>query len=278
MASSRKSGRWGAMSRNSCPVWQKTDRLSARLFVGLGEGIRDTEGRGSVGGAFLQKRFRSRTARHSFDRMSCRPGDPSLERQKRKSPCITECTGFFARQRLPFLRLCHAEYQHLGRQNPQKHRERINGRIADRRHVVAGRLVRVRQRRGIGHRSGEQSHQRIEVQLVEFARDDTYDQQRENRNQEAVADPMVSVLVQHRMDESFSGAESDAGQKQGDADFAEHQVRAHRRIGNQLVVRAEPADQDRYDQRAAGQPELDGLRDAGKRDRDAAQQHAGSAR
>ena len=93
MASSRKSGRWGAMSRNSCPVWQKTDRLSARLFVGLGEGIRDTKGHGSVGGAFLQKRFRSRTARHSFDRMSCRPGDPSLERQKRKSPCITECTG-----------------------------------------------------------------------------------------------------------------------------------------------------------------------------------------
>lgn len=89
--------------------------------------------------------------------------------------------------------------------------------------VVAGRLVRVRQAPGgCGHRSGEQSHQRIEVQLVEFARDDTYDQQRENRNQEAVADPMVSVLVQHRMDESFSGAESDAGQKQGDADFAEH--------------------------------------------------------
>lgn len=65
--------------------------------------------------------------------------------------------------------------------------------------------------------------------------------------------------VDDGFDESVSGSDSDGGEEEGDADFAEHEVGACGGVGDQMEVGSEASDEDGDDERSAGEAEFDGL-------------------
>ena len=70
--------------------------------------------------------------------------------------------------------------------------------------------------------------------------------------------------MNQRIDETFSCFQSDTCQEKGYTDFTDHEVRAWSRIGNNVKLGAETADENRHDQRTTSKTQLDRLRYSGK--------------
>ena len=176
----------------------------------------------------------------------------------------------YARHELLSNPLRKEEYQQLGCDDAQEHRKRINRSVTYSRCIIACRRVRISQGRGVCRTSGNHTHEGEIIDLAELTRDKPDDEQRQEGNDEAIANPRITT-VYDCIDEPVAGAQTYAGEEHGDTDLAQHEVGALRRIGDELVMVSEAADEDGYDERTTCQTELQRLRNTWNPDRKASE-------
>ena len=142
--------------------------------------------------------------------------------------------------------LHHGQQYHLTCKDAQEHGERIDGRVAYGRCIVAGCLVRVGQCGGVGVATGNQTHQGEVVDFVVEATQQSDNQQRQYGNQETVAYVAQSISLHHRLYKMLAGFDAYAGQEEHDTYLSQHQVSTHSGVGDQFQLVSEAAYQDGY--------------------------------
>lgn len=93
------------------------------------------------------------------------------------------------RERFCFAGLNEAEDEDLGDDDAHEHGQRVDRGVGDGGGVVVGDLVGVGQCRRVGIVAAHHADYLKVIHLIFSSRDDAYDQQWNERNQEAVADP-----------------------------------------------------------------------------------------
>ena len=92
------------------------------------------------------------------------------------------------------------------------------------------------------------------------------DDQRQERDQEAVPEPRIAALSE-RLDEALTGAETDAGEEGAETDLADHQIGTRGGVGRQAKLCPPATDDDGNDQRTAGETKLQRSGESGDHDR-----------
>ena len=111
------------------------------------------------------------------------------------------------------------------------------------------------------------------VEFEELRSHETDNQYRNDRQQEAQADPEQSFCPENRFEEMRTRIDTQSGQINYDPQLAKHQVGAHRRVGGQMETRTECPHQNPDDDRSSGDTQFDRRAHPRQRDRQCPQQH-----
>ena len=159
--------------------------------------------------------------------------------------------------------------EHLRGEDAQERGERIDGGVGDGRRVGAGDVRGEGERGRIGHAAGEQAAEVHEVHLPDDAREDADEQERQHGDARAGEQPLQAGGAEDGGEEFCARAEADGGEEKRDAEFAEGEIGIHRHVPDLPPDAADAAEDERDDERAAGEAEPDRLRQAGEGDRHA---------
>ena len=124
------------------------------------------------------------------------------------------------------------QQHNLTGENSQEHRQRIHRGIGNRRRVLFGNRVGIRQRRRIGCCTRQKSDNQMVVHLELDASDDTRDDERNDRDNQTQRHVKQAVAIDEGADKSIARAQADARQKERNAHFAKHQVGRMSRVGS----------------------------------------------
>ena len=142
--------------------------------------------------------------------------------------------------------------QQLCDEYSQKHAQRVDRSVVDGRIVGSVGALREGEDGGVGHASGDQAADLVEVQLADVPGDQSDRKHRDKRNERSVQDPPVAS-AHDGSDEVLAGPQPDGRHEEGESDLPDHQVGALGGVRGDLPPRSEVAEQDGDDEGASPQ-------------------------
>ncbi len=156
--------------------------------------------------------------------------------------------------------------EHLRGEDAQEGGQRIDGGVGDGGGVGAGDVRGKGEGGRVGHAAGQQAAEIHEVHLQDGAREDADEHERDHGDARAGEQPLQAGGAEDGGEELCAGAQADGGEEKRDAEFAEGEIGIHRHVPDLAPDAAHAAEDERDDKGAAGEAELDRLRQSGEGD------------
>ena len=161
--------------------------------------------------------------------------------------------------------------EHLRREDAQERGKRIDGGVANRRSIGAGDVAGEGQCRRIGHTARDEAAQVHEIYFPDGAREDADEQDRQNGDAKSGEQPIKPGGGEDGSEKFRARAQADSGKEKCDPEFAEGEIGIGRHVPYLPADAPDAAEDERHDERTAGQTETNWLRQTGEGDRHAAE-------